>query len=118
MFDVGWVSVKWNDHANCPPNAHARVFWVSYSMLADGTGVSYATETYQLDDATPTARFRISRPASCETWFVVVGPVAVKDTLTAAQMTGQVAAYPGTGPWTGGPSDSIHWSVDPACEPV
>jgi hypothetical protein len=118
VFDAGWVSVKWNDHETCPPNAYARVFWVSYYMLADGTGVSYATETYRLDDATPAARFHISWPASCETWFVVVGPVAVKDTLTAAQMNGQVAAYPGTGPWAGGPNDSIHSDIDSDCEPV
>jgi hypothetical protein len=61
-------------------------------------------------------RFAIVYPVGCATYFVVTGPAAIKQTLTAAEMAGQVQAYPNT-LVPGGRTDAMFWNVDPNCPP-
>jgi hypothetical protein len=105
------TTVKWDDPGNyCPPGAYARVFWASYYTTTDGSGVLFASGgPYQVDKTTPTLQFKILKPVNCAIYFVVTGPAAIKQTLTAAAMAGQVDAYPNS---TGsGPPDSVFWNV-------
>jgi len=117
IYRQGNVSVMFSPNPGYCTSQPGRVFWVSYAATADGSGVRFASATYSPDLANPSVSFHIDLAPGCETWFVVVGTVGIKQTLSAAQMRGEVNAYPGTGPWAGsaGPTDSIHYNVDPNC---
>jgi RNA polymerase sigma-70 factor (ECF subfamily) len=112
------TTFKWVDPNNqCPPGAYARLFWASYYKTADGSGALFASGgPYQVDNATPAVQFTIVYPVGCATYFVVTGPAAVKQTLTAAQMAGQVEAYPST-LVPPAQTDAMMWNVDPNCQP-
>jgi RNA polymerase sigma-70 factor (ECF subfamily) len=112
------TTVKWvGAPTACPPGAYARVFWASYYKTTDGSGVLFASGgPYQVNPTTPTVQFTVVYPLNCETFFVVAGPDAIKQTLTAAEMANQVDAYPNT-PYGSGPPDSVFWNVDPNCPP-
>jgi hypothetical protein len=112
------TTFKWADYNNsCPPGAFARLFWTSYYKTADGSGVLFASGgPYEVDSTTPTVQFTIIYPIGCETFFVVTGPAAIKQTLTAAEMAGQVDAYSST-TVPGGRNDAMFWNVDPNCQP-
>jgi RNA polymerase sigma-70 factor (ECF subfamily) len=112
------TTFKWVDPNNqCPPGAYARLFWASYYKTVDGSGVLFASGgPYQVNNVTPTVRFTIVYPVGCATYFVVTGPAAIKQTLTAAEMSGQGEAYPST-LVPGGLTDAMMWNVDPNCQP-
>ncbi len=108
VWTDGWVGVEWGDHEACPPEAEGWVFWASYAMVQDGSGLLFDWFEYRLSDSNRHVDFLIHTPPSCETWFVVRGNVALKSTLSAAQMQGDSDPYGG---------NSLHYDIDKDCQP-